>query len=70
LTKGSYYNFLRVKVTDKDTYLEAIGLPSPANTAVDRYLVAGQLFAKALFKEYKKNRPYYLLVRLVSVGVN
>lgn len=53
MTTDSYYHFLRVKVTDKDTYLEAVELPSPANTITDRYLSAGQLFAKALYKEYK-----------------
>lgn len=53
LTKDSYYHFLRVKVTNNDTYLEAIELPSPPNTVVDRYLAAGQLFANALLKEYK-----------------
>lgn len=53
LTKDSYYHFLRVKVTDKDTYLEAVELPSPTNTIVDRYLAAAQLFAKAIYKEYR-----------------
>lgn len=53
LTKDSYYHYLRVKVTDKDTFLEAIELPSPTNTIVDRYLAAGQLFANALYKEYR-----------------
>ena len=53
LTKDSYYHYLRVKVTDKDTYLESIELPSPTNTIQNRYMAAAQLFAKAIFKEYK-----------------
>ena len=53
LTKDSYYHYLRVKVTDKDTYLEAVELPSPVNTLQDRYIAAAALFANALFIEYR-----------------
>ena len=53
LTKDSYYHYLRVKVTNKDTYLEAIELPSPINTIQNRYIAAAQLFADAIYKEYK-----------------
>ncbi len=53
LTKDSYYHYLRVKVTDKDTYLESIELPSPTNTIQDRYIAAASLFANAIYKEYK-----------------
>lgn len=53
LTKDSYYHYLRVKVTAKDTYLESIELPSPTNTFQDRYIATAQLFAKAIYKEYK-----------------
>lgn len=52
LSADSYYHYLRVKVTDKDTYLESIELPSPVNKIQDRYIAAVQLFAKAIFKEY------------------
>ena len=53
LTKDSYYHYLRVKVTDKDTYLESIELPSPTNTIQDRYIAAASLFENAIYKEYK-----------------
>ena len=53
LTKDSYYHYLRVKITDKDTYLESIELPSPTNTIQDRYIAAVSLFANAIYKEYK-----------------
>ncbi|MFT8313016.1 MAG: metallophosphoesterase [Clostridium sp.] len=53
LTTDSYYHYLRVKVTDKDTYLEAVELPSPTNRIQDRYIAAVQLFARAIYKEYK-----------------
>ncbi len=53
LTKDSYYHYLRVKVTDKDTYLETIELPSPVNKIQDRYIAAAKLFAIAIYKEYK-----------------
>jgi hypothetical protein len=29
LTKDSYYHYIRVKVTDKENYLEVMQLPSP-----------------------------------------
>lgn len=53
LTTDSYYHYLRVKVTNNDTYLEAIELPSPTNRIQDRYLAAIQLFARAIYKEYR-----------------
>jgi hypothetical protein len=53
LTTNSYYHYLRIKVNDKETYLEAIELPSPKNDIVDRYLGTIQLFAKAIYIEYK-----------------
>ncbi|HVJ49525.1 metallophosphoesterase family protein [Desulfitobacterium sp.] len=52
LTKDSYYHFIRVKVTDKENYLEVVELPSPPNVIVDRYLAAAQMFVRAIFKEY------------------
>lgn len=52
LTKDSYYHFMRVKVTDKENYLEVVELPSPANVIVDRYIAAGQMFAQSIYKEY------------------
>ncbi len=53
LTTDSYYHFLRVKVTDRDTYLEAVEMPSPTNKIQDRYLSAISLFSRAIYKEYK-----------------
>lgn len=52
LTKDSYYHFLRVKVTDKENYLEVVELPSPPNVIMDRYIAAGQMFARSIYKEY------------------
>ncbi|MBZ9686628.1 metallophosphoesterase [Clostridium estertheticum] len=52
LTTNSYYHYLVVKVADKDTFIEAIELPSPTNTIQDRYIAAIRLFAKAIYKEY------------------
>ena len=51
LTKDSYYHFLRVKVTDKENYLEVVELPSPPNVIVDRYVEAGLMFARSIYKE-------------------
>lgn len=59
LTKDSYYHFIRVKVTDKQNYLEVVQLPSPANTFQDRYLAAFQLFATSVYKE---DTTYVLIV--------
>ena len=52
LTKDTYYHFMRVKVTDKENYLEVVELPSPPNVIMDRYLAAGQMFARSIYKEY------------------
>lgn len=52
LTKDSYYHFIRVKVTDKENYLEVVELPSPPNVIMDRYIAAGQMFARSIYKEY------------------
>jgi len=63
LTTDSYYHYLRVKVTANDTYLESIELPSPVNTIQDRYIAAGQLFANALYKEYK---PTIITIEIIT----
>lgn len=68
LTKDSYYHFLRVKVTNNDTYLEAVELPSPTNTIVDRYIAAMQLFSNAIFKEYKTAVVIITLIILCVFG--
>ena len=68
LTKGSYYHYLRVKVTGKDTYLEAIELPSPTNTIQDRYIAAVQLFSKAIYKEYKTTVISILIIILTIIA--
>lgn len=52
LTKDTYYHFIRVKVTAKENLLEVVELPSPPNVIVDRYIAAGQMFARSIFKEY------------------
>jgi Icc protein len=52
LTKDSYYHFIRVKVTDKENYLEVVELPSPPTVIVDRYIAAVQMFARSIYKEY------------------
>lgn len=52
LTKDSYYHFIRVKVTEKENYLEVVELPSPPNVLVDRYLAAALMFARSIYKEY------------------
>ena len=52
LTKDSYYHFIRVKVSDKENYLEVVELPSPPNVITDRYIAAGQMFAQSIYKEY------------------
>lgn len=66
LTTDSYYHYLRVKITDKENYIEMVQLPSPTNTITGRYLAAGQLFAKALFKEYKTT---VLLIFTALLGI-
>ena len=53
LTTDSYYHYIRVKLTDKDYYTEMIQLPSPSNNLQDRYMAAGVLFTKSIYKEYK-----------------
>jgi len=52
LTKDTYYHFIRVKVTDKENFLEVVELPSPPNVIMDRYVAAGQMFARSIYKEY------------------
>jgi len=52
LTKDSYYHFMRVKVTEKENYLEVVELPSPPNLIMDRYIAAAQMFAQSIYKEY------------------
>ncbi|MDI6879344.1 MAG: metallophosphoesterase [Desulfitobacteriaceae bacterium] len=52
LSENSYYHFLRVKLSGRGTDLEMVELPSPPNAIMDRYLAAGQLFARSLYKEY------------------
>ncbi len=52
LTKDTYYHFIRVKVTDKENHLEVVELPSPPNIIMDRYIAAGQMFARSIYKEY------------------
>ncbi|MEY8001112.1 metallophosphoesterase [Clostridium sp. Mt-5] len=68
LTTNSYYHYLRVKVTNEDTYLEAIELPSPANKIQDRYIAAVQLFAKAIYKEYKTTVISILIIILSIIA--
>ena len=53
LTTDSYYHYLRVKVTNKENYIEMVLLPSPTNTIQDRYVAAVSLFANSILKEYK-----------------
>jgi 3',5'-cyclic AMP phosphodiesterase CpdA len=53
LTKDSYYHYIRVKVTNTDSRLEIVQLPSPANDFQDRYIAAIKLFAKSTYREYK-----------------
>lgn len=53
LTKDSYYHYLRVKVTNKENFVEMVQLPSPTNTIQDRYIAALGLFASSIYKEYK-----------------
>lgn len=53
LTTNSYYHYLRVKVSNNDTYLETVEIPSPTNQIMDRYIAAVKLFARAIYKEYK-----------------
>lgn len=53
LTEDSYYHYLKVKVHDKDNYLEMIQLPSPTNTLQDRFIAGFNLFATSMFKEYR-----------------
>lgn len=53
LTTDSYYHYLRVKVNDKENYIEMVQLPSPTNTIQDRYIAAASLFTNSIFKEYK-----------------
>jgi len=63
LTTNSYYHYLRVKITDKDEFIEMIQLPSPVNRIQDRYIAAIQLFANSIYKEYKT------MVILISILV-
>lgn len=53
LTTGSYYHYMRVKVTKDDTLLEIVELPSPTNAIQDRYIAAAKLFANSIYKEYR-----------------
>lgn len=53
LTTDSYYHYLRVKITNKENYIEMVQLPSPTNSIRDRYIAAAVLFANSIFKEYK-----------------
>lgn len=53
LTTDSYYHYLRVKLTDKENFIEMVELPSPGNTLQDRYIAAAGLFASSIVKEYK-----------------
>jgi hypothetical protein len=52
LTEGSYYHYIRVKVSDKENYLEVVQLPSPTNQLQDRFIAALQLFTNSVYKEY------------------
>lgn len=52
LTEGSYYHYIRVKVSDKENYLEVVQLPSPTNQLQDRFIAALQLFTNSIYKEY------------------
>ena len=53
LTQNSFYHYIRVKVSADDNYLEVIQLPSPANNLQDRYVAGLELFAQAIYKEYR-----------------
>ena len=53
LTTNSYYHYLRVKITNKENFIEMVQLPSPVNTIQDRYLAAVILFSNSIYKEYK-----------------
>lgn len=68
LTTNSYYHYLRVKVTSNDTYLEAVELPSPVNKIQDRYIAAVQLFASAIFKEYRTVVISIVIIILLLIG--
>ena len=68
LTKDTYYHFMRVKVTDKENYLEVVELPSPPNVIMDRYLAAGQMFARSIYKEYTTIVYGLGLVILLLIG--
>jgi len=68
LTKGSYYHFMRVKVTNKENYLEVVELPSPPNVIADRYIAAGQMFARSIYKEYATIIYGIGLVILLVIG--
>jgi len=68
LTKDTYYHFLRVKVTNKENLLEVVELPSPANVIMDRYIAAGQMFARSLYKEYPTIIYGIGLALLLAIG--
>ena len=53
LTTDSYYHYLRVKITNKENFIEMVQLPSPTNTIQDRYIAALGLFANSILKEYR-----------------
>lgn len=69
LTQDSYYHYLRVKLSNRGSDLEMVELPSPTNLISERYLAAGQLFARSIYKEYTTVVWAVIITLIVLIGL-